>query len=219
MKPKTFIFIIITVSILQFSFHSKTEEKWKLVKSKDGITAYTRNIEGSDIKQVKVKTSFKSNLSALVTLIKNVSTHEAWIYKCFKAETIKTISETEYFYYNESEAPWPISNRDIITHAVITQDKKTKTVTIISTGKPNYLKEITGIVRIKKLKAKWDFVPKNDGTIDLTFFISIDLGGGLPAWVVNMAIADGPFETVSNLRKEAQKEKYQKIKLNFIDEL
>jgi len=219
MKTKPVIYTILTLAILQLSFHPKNTGDWKLVTNKDGIKAYTRIVEGSSVKQVKVTTNFKSNLSPLVSLIKNVNTHKAWIYRCLKAKTINTISETEYYYYNESEAPWPISNRDIVTHAVISQDKETKTVKIISTGKPDYIEEIDGIVRIKDLQAKWYFIPKKDGTIDLTFYMHIDLGGGLPAWLINMAIADGPFETVYNLRKEAQKENNQKIKLSFIEEI
>ena len=219
MKSKTFIFIILTVSILQFSFHTKTDEDWKLVKNKDGITAYTRNVEGSDVKQVKVKTKLKTSLSALVAIVRDVSSHKNWIYRCTKAKKLKNISETEHYYYNESEAPWPVSNRDIITHAFIKQDKNTKIVTITSTGIPNYMGEIDGIVRIKKLKALWTFIPKDNGTVELTFHLLVDLGGGLPAWVVNMAIADGPFETVQNMIKEVQKEKFQKINLSFIEEL
>ncbi len=219
MKSKTFIYIILTISILQLSFHSKTDGDWKLVKNKDGITAYTRNVEGSDIKQVKVKTNLKTKLSALVAIVRDVSSHQKWIYRCLKAKILKDISASEHYYYNESEAPWPISNRDIITHAVIKQDKKTKIVTITSTGIPKYIREIDGIVRIKKLNAHWKFIPKGNGTVDLTFHMLIDLGGNLPAWAVNMAIADGPFETVQNMVEEVQEEKYQKTTFSFIEEL
>lgn len=219
MKTKTFIYIILTVALLQFSFHLKTDDSWKLIKNKDGIKAYTRETESSDIKQVKIKTNLKSTLSALVSIVKDVNSHKNWIYSCKKTKIIKTVSDTEHYYYNESGAPWPVRNRDIITHAVMKQNKITKVVTITSIGFPNYIDEIDGIVRIKKLNAKWKFVPKKNETVDLTFYLLIDLGGGLPAWLVNMAIADGPFETVLNMTKEVQKEKYQKTKLSFIEEL
>ena len=219
MKPKTFLYFIFAVAVFLFSFHTAKCQDWKLVKDKDGIKAYTCEFEDSDIKQVKVETNFKSSLSAAINVFKNADTHTNWMYRCFKAKTIKTISNTEYYYYSESKAPWPISNRDAITHAVIKQDSISKSVRIISTGKPDYLKERDGIVRIRDLHSKWEFTPKENGTIDLTFYMWVDLGGGIPAWIMNLVITDGPFETAQKFIKEVQKEEHRNIKLNYIEEL
>jgi len=219
MKNKSFVYSVFVIAIFQLSFYPKKNENWKLVKNKEGIKAYTREVEGSDIKQVRVYANVKSNLTALVAIVRDVSSHTKWIYRCKTAKNLKTVSETEHYYYNESEAPWPVSNRDIITHAVIKQNKKTKIVKIISIGMPHFIKEIDGIVRIQKLNAQWKFTPKLNGTVDIAFTLLIDLGGALPAWIVNMAIADGPFETVLNMKKEVQKEKYQQTKYSFIEEL
>ncbi|MCF6364983.1 MAG: START domain-containing protein [Bacteroidales bacterium] len=201
------------------SFNLRTNGDWKLVKNKDGIKAYTRKVENSDIKQVKVTANVKSNLTALVAIVRDVSSHTRWIYRCETAINLKTVSETEHYYYNESEASWSVSNRDIITHAVIRQDAKTKIVTISSTGMPNFIRNIDGIVRIQKLNAQWKFTPEPNGTVDIAFTLLIDLGGDLPAWIVNMAIAGGPFETVRNMKTEVQKAKYQNTKYGFIKEL
>ncbi len=219
MKSKTLISVFLIFAIFQLSFQSKTNEGWKLVKDKDGIKAYTCEFEDSEIKQVKVEVNFKSSLSAAISVFKNADTHTNWMYKCFQAKTIKTVSNTEYYYYSESKAPWPISNRDAITCAVIKQDSISKSVRIISTGLPDYLKERDGIVRIRDLHSKWEFTPKENGTIDLTFYMWVDLGGGIPAWIMNLVITDGPFETAQKFIKEVQKEKHQNIKLNYIEEL
>lgn len=192
---------------------------WKLVKDSKGVKAYTRNTENSDIKQVKIITNVRSSLSALVALVRDVESHTQWIYRCKKAKKIKIVSPTEHYYYIESEAPWPVSNRDIITHSKIIQNKKTKKVTIISTGVPDFIGQIEGIVRIKNLNAKWEFTPKNNGTVDVTFYMLIDIGGNLPSWVINLAIEDGPFETVLNMKEIVKKGKYKNAELNFIKEL
>ena len=212
-----FIPIILFVAFLNAGLIKK--EDWNLVKDKEGIKAYTRTVEGSDVKQVKVHTYLKTTLSALVAIVRDVESHTKWIYKCKRAKTLKTVSETDHYYYVESEVPWPISNRDIITHGVITQDKISKKVIITSTGVPDFIGQIDGIVRIKNLNARWEFVPKGNGIVELTFYLLIDLGGELPGWLINLAIADGPFETILNMRKEVQNQKYQNAKLSFIEEL
>ena len=98
-------------------------------------------------------------------------------------------------------------------------NKKSKIVTITSTGVPNFIPPKNDIVRLKKLQAQWKFIPKVNGTVDINFTLLIDLGGDLPSWLVNLAIADGPFETVLNMRKEIMKAKYQNAVYNFIKEL
>jgi len=218
---KNSILILILSLITWFQPENKTKKTgdWKLVINKYGITAYTREVKGSDVKQVRVSAYVKSNLTALVAIVRDVSSHPKWIYRCKTAKILKEVSLQNHYYYNESEAPWPISNRDIITHAVISQDKKTKIVTITSTGVPNFIPPLKDIVRIKKLQAEWKFIPQKKGIIQIKFTMLIDLGGDLPAWIINMAIADGPFETVYNMRKEVIKPKYQNTVYDFIEQL
>lgn len=219
MKLQNYTYLILIIASLQLSFHIKKNEKWKLVKNKNGVKAYTREVENSDIKQVKVITVIKSTLTAPVAIVRDVKSHTKWIYRCKTAKILKTVAENDHYYYNESIAPWPVKNRDIITHAVITQNKKTKIITISSTGMPDFIKKSDGIVRIQKLKAKWQFTPIKGGFVEISFTLLINLGGEIPAWIVNMAIADGPFETVLNMTKEVQKEKYQNAKYSFIEEM
>ncbi len=219
MKSSILILLISLLTFFQPEEKNRKEGDWKLIKNEDGIKAFTREVKSSDVKQVKVTANIRSTLTALVAIVRDVSSHPKWIYRCKTAKILKKNSNTDTYYYNETEAPWPISNRDIITHAVITQDKKTKIVTITSTGVPSYIPPKKDIVRIKKLNAKWIFVPEKNGTVNVTSFLLIDLGGDLPAWLINMAIADGPFETVFNMKKEVVKPRYQNIVYNFIEEL
>ncbi|NOZ34624.1 MAG: START domain-containing protein [Chlorobi bacterium] len=217
---KTGILILLINLFSWFPINEKNIKinEWKLVKDKDGIKAYVREVSGSDVKQVRVTMSVKSTLTAPVAIVRDVSSHPKWIYRCKIAKILKTVSESNHYYYNETEAPWPVSNRDIVTHAVITQDNISKIVTITSTGVPDFIPEKEDIVRIKKLNAQWKFIPKANGIINVDFTLLIDLGGDLPAWLINLAIADGPFETVYNMRKEIVKLKYQNTVFDFIEE-
>lgn len=141
------------------------------------------------------------------------------MYNCVKAKILKPVNDTEYFFYTLSNAPWPINKRDIISHTIIKQDKNTKKVTISAKGATSYLKENKGIVRIKHFNSKWEFYPKTNGTVNITFYLQIDIGGVILAWATNIAIAEGPFQTIQNLISEVKKEKYKNAELSFIEEL
>ncbi len=218
MKTSILILLINLFSWFQINEKNIKTNEWKLVKNQDGIKAYVREVSGSDVKQVRVTMSVKSTLTAPVAIVRDVSSHPKWIYRCKIAKILKTVSESNHYYYNETEAPWPISNRDIVTHAVITQDSITGIVMINSTGIPDFIPEKENIVRIKRLTAQWKFIPKTNGIIDVNFTLLIDLGGDLPSWLINLAIADGPFETVYNMRREVVKPKYQNTVYDFIEE-
>ena len=93
-----------------------------------------------------------------------------------------------------------------------------KKVTITIEGKPKYIPEIPGIVRVKYLKGIWQFTPKKNNTVAILYQVHCEPGGNLPSWLVNSVVVDQPYETLCNLKTYVLKEKYQKKKYSFIKE-
>jgi hypothetical protein len=62
-------------------------------------------------------------------------------------------------------------------------------------------------------------IPSKDGVIQINYQLMVNPGGYVPAWIVNMAAIDGPFETMVHFKEFIVKEKYQKAKVSFIKEL
>jgi len=50
------------------------------------------------------------------------------------------------------------------------------------------------------------------------FELLIDLGGDIPAWLVNMAIDKGPYYTLLNMSKVVKTSRYKDTYLNYIME-
>jgi hypothetical protein len=198
-------------------FPQKTND-WKLSRYEKGVKIYIRNGNRASAKDVLGTTTIKTSLSALVYLVKDSENHYQWIYANKYAKLLKTMSDFEWIYYNESEAPWPVSNRDLITHAKLVQDANTFQITIDSQGVPDYLPEKNGLVRIKKLHSVWVFTPAKYGQVDVRFELEIDLGGNIPVWLINTSIEKGPMHTLQNMAKVLQQEKFKSIKLPYITE-
>jgi len=198
--------------------YAQNNNKWKLTKNKNGIKIYTRHSEHSPIKEVKGVMKLKVSLSSIVSLIKDAKNQHNWIYLNKTAYLLKEPSNFEWYYYNESDAPWPISNRDIVTHAKLKQNPTTYALRIEAKGVPDYIDEKEGIVRIRKLASSWDIVPINDGFVQVTFKLFADLGGSVPAWAINLAIDTGPFNTLSAMSEEIKRDKYKNAKCSFIKE-
>jgi hypothetical protein len=209
---------IFIVFIFKIEVASQKSNEWKLSRYEKGVKIHLRDGKNGGGKEVLGITTIQASLSALVFIVKDSENHYQWIYANKNAKLLKAINNFEWIYYNESKAPWPVSNRDLITHAKMKQDSISLAVTIDSQGLPNYLPAKEGIVRIKKLHSVWVFTPREHGLVDVQFELEIDLGGNIPTWLVNTSIDKGPMHTLQNMALVLQQEKYRKIRLPYIKE-
>jgi hypothetical protein len=214
---KLLINLLFTFLIVSSGFAQKADD-WKLARNQEGVKIYLRSVKGLGTKEVLGLTQVSATLGALVSMVKDPENHHIWIYANKEARFLKIISDFEWIYYNISEAPWPVRNRDLITHAKLEQDPHSYAVRIDSEGWPDYIPAQKNLVRIAKLKSLWVFTPKSNGIIDIRFELSIDLGGDIPAWLVNFAISKGPFNTLLNMAEVVKTDRYRSKVLSYIKE-
>ncbi len=216
-KIKSLLIQVILICILNTSFCFSNND-WHLKKVDKGITVYTRESENSGFEELKAITHLKTSVSSIVALLYDFEAYPAWVYKCGKSGTLKIISEKELIHYQTIMAPWPVDNRDFVVNIKIHQNKKTKVITINSYAMGNYIPVFPGYVRIMKFDGSWVITPQNDGTVEIEYQLLVDPGGYVPAWVVNMVVIEGPFETMTNIKERVFRNKYQKAKIPFIEE-
>ncbi len=209
---------LILITIIPFCVFSQNASGWKLTRNQEGVKIYIRTVEGSRTREVLGLMQMSTNLGPLVSMVKDSENHHLWIYANKSAKLLKVINDFEWIYYNISEAPWPVSNRDLITHAKMKQDKTSGIVRIDSEGWPDYIPVKEDLVRVPKLRSVWEFTPAREGIVDVRFELSIDLGGDIPVWLVNMAIDKGPFNTILNMSKVVKTNKYKNTQLSYIQE-
>jgi START domain len=188
---------------------------WRLHKKNNDLAVYTRKTNKSEFKQIKIVTEANSSLSAVVAILRDKGSFDKWVYACKSSHYLKVISDTETIHYQYSTMPWPLSDRDAIIHTVISQDPKTKVVTINAYGEPDYISAKQGVVRVKFLEAQWKFVPiLNSKKTKIEYILNINPGGELPAWVVNLGITDGPIKTIKKMKELLPK--YESVELSYI---
>lgn len=215
---KNIALILLFVFYLGVTSFSIENDGWQLKKDEKGVTVYTRNAENSAFKELKSVAYVKTSISSIVGLLYDFEKYPEWVYKCGTSGTLKTISEKELIHYQTVIAPWPISNRDFIVNIKIRQDEITKVVSIKSYATGTYIPVFPDYVRIMNFNASWTLTPQKDGTVEIVYQLLVDPAGFVPAWAVNMAIVDGPFETMSKIKERVFKDEYQKTKISFIKE-
>jgi hypothetical protein len=195
---------------------SAQEVDWEFLKDDEGIRVFTRKTEGSPFKEIKVENMMKTDLSSLVSLMKDVDNHKNWTYANKTAEVLERHSEFSWIFYGYSDAPWPVQDRDMAIKASLSQDSVTKIVRNEGICIPDYIPEKDGVVRVPACRSLWTLEPVGADSIRVTLEIKIDMGGNLPAWLVNMVSSKGPYETVRNMEAEVQRPKYRDAELDYI---
>jgi len=217
LKKNPVLLFLLVIFIGTSSFCTINDD-WQLKKVDQGISVYTRNPENSAFKELKAVAYIKTSISSIVALLYDFDDYPEWVYKCGKSSTLKIINENEFIHYQTVLAPWPVDNRDFVIHIKREQNKITKVVTIRSYAIGNYIPAFPGYVRIMNFNASWVITPQKDGTVEIVYQLLVDPAGYVPAWIVNMVILDGPFDTMNNLKDWVFKEKYQKEKIPSIEE-
>ncbi len=159
-----------------------------------------------------------SSLSALVAVLIDTKNHKNWVFMNKKAEVLDKTGPFHWFLYSQSDAPWPATDRDIISETVMEQDSVTKAITVTARAVPEYIDKVQEYVRIPYARAQWRFVPQKNGRVRITFTLKIDVGGSIPIWLMNMVSAKGPYKTLQAFRRELQKKKYREAHLCYIAE-
>jgi hypothetical protein len=60
------------------------------------------------------------------------------------------------------------------------------------------------MVRIPFSEAKWRVTRLNQSSLKIDYTLRVDPGGYVPAWLANMAMAEGPFYSFSKLKEYLQ---------------
>lgn len=192
------IFLIVGNPNKNFNASVEVNFGWELAKNEDGIKVYTRQKEGSKIKEFKAITTVSTKMVVLEMLIEKVSEYPKWQANVTSARILKKVSQNEQYIYYTSDVPWPITDRDIALHWIKTNNNGTITYTLNCT--PDYIEEQDNFLRIKEAKGIWLFVPTDTNNIEITYQFYGDPAGSLPNWIINLFIVDGPFETLKNIK-------------------
>jgi hypothetical protein len=213
---KSICFILFLLPSLRVTDQAGT---WALKTDKNGIQVYTKSVTGSSTDAVKSVCVFNSSLSGMVSLVQDIAAYKKWIFHCATAKNLKTISGSELIYYQETSVPWPASNRDFIGDLKISQNPQTGVITATVENMPDYIPQKSGIVRLKKFSETVIITPKGKNKSELSYEMLMDVGGNIPGWMVNMALTDGPYESLLAMGKLVDTGVYSKARFAFIKEV
>ena len=214
------IFALLAVTLLLcVSSIACADSEWRLRKDKDNIQVYTRNVDGSPFDAVRTVAVMQDvRLSALAALIMDAEACVNWASRCVESYIYQRLSETAAYVYTHSNMPFPLMNRDMLTHAVWSQDASSFTVRIDSEATTGILHEFTGRLRLTQLTLGWMFRPLESGAVEISNEAHINPGSNLPPWITNLMLVNIPYDTMKAFVVEVTKPEYREAVISFVKE-
>ena len=200
---------------LLFSFNiSFAQRNCDLKLEKDNIKIYTCDVVNSRFKAVSASFEIESSLSQLAAMVLDIDHYGAWQYKTLSARILNKVSEREIIYYTEIAAPVLTANRDFVIQLTILQNPHSREMIIDAVSVPGHVLPKKDVIRVTYSKAQWIVKPLSSGSLQVDYYIELDLGGMVPPWMVNLVAHQAPYETFKDLR--AKIENYKGKSVTFI---
>ncbi len=192
--------LLTAIALLSLSTPGYGQPECTLRKEQDGIRVYACDSKLSKLRSIKAVFTINTTLDDLIHVIMDVDNYKNWQYNTINAHVVKMISDTELIYYSEVEAPWPISNRDLVVHLDIQKDITTGSLIVNTNSIPDYIPTKKGIVRVPMSHAQWIVKPISDSLVSVEYTMLIDPGGSVPVWMVNLVVVEAPYKSFRDFK-------------------
>jgi hypothetical protein len=204
MKPRILLIFFISI-IYNLSFTTSLyAQDWKFIKERDGIKIYTRNDTNNPVKSYRGEVDLKTTMDTMRLIIGNIKSFDWWDESISQIKVLEYVPEQSIKYYLVYHVQWPFSDRDLCVQSVVTNDSVTGVRTVMATPLLDVVPEQPDKVRIKNYWQSWTLIPLGNGMIHLTLEGSVDPGGNIPAWLVNMVITDTPLNLIKKVRSKVE---------------
>lgn len=191
------LFAVITVLLFNTP-PVNAQDNWELRRNENGITIYSRRID--KIVELHLLTEFNTTVDDLIAQLENIPNYVNWVYGNKRTGIIKKISDHDIIYFTEAHLPWPIADRDLVVELSVTPATATNPLTIIAKSIQGILPPKPHFIRIPYSVATWHITPIGSNKLKIDYTFSLDPGGSVPAWLVNMTIATGPYKSFLKLK-------------------
>lgn len=177
-------------------------QPWEFKKERDGIKIYTRSEENTSLKSFKGEVDLHTNMENISSVIGRIESFDWWDENIREIKVLGYEKEKFIRYYLIYNVQWPFTDRDLCVEALITNDPMTGKRVIRATPLLGAVPVKPGLVRIKNYWQEWTMQPAGNGMIHLTLEGSVDPGGNIPTWLINLVITDTPLNIMRKVREQ-----------------
>jgi hypothetical protein len=171
--------------LLLVATRAVADDGWKRVDEEHGIVIDARDVPDSSLREVRASIHSPLSPATIAAVVWRYEEHDRFVPRLAHAEVVREVGPDERIVYEQLTLPL-LKDRDVVlrarreTGADGTID--IRTTAIDGEGPP----ATSRFVRVQISEGHWHLAPAAGGT-DVVYDIRTDVGGAVPAWIVNRA--------------------------------
>jgi hypothetical protein len=177
---------------------------WYFVTEAEGVRVYARDRPDNTLPMARGLGEVQADLYTIAAVLADGARHCEWMTHCMHSELITRAGDFDQLFYNQTSAPWPVMNRDLVFR-VLTEYRPRRGEMLIrffATKHPSQPVR-DDFVRMRRLDGFYHLRALGPTRTMVTLEIDADPGGLLPDWLVKMVTRSYPLDTLRNLREQA----------------
>ena len=206
----TLLALAVVLSAVSMTASADDKPKWEKIPKERGVTVWEKKVEGRSLPKFRGVTVMKERMVDIMAVLDDPEGATEWVHNCTENRLIKRTNGLDRILYTLTDAPWPVSDRDVVVDAKVKLNEKKTEVTIAFksvNGSKFNIAEVTDVVRMPRLKGHYKLRILDEKRTRVEYVVDADPGGDLPDWLVSQASRDLPLETLVDLRKQVKKTK------------
>ncbi|MDO8417256.1 MAG: START domain-containing protein [Agitococcus sp.] len=186
---------------------------WRLIKNdtRRSIKAYDkRSDETTGVRSFKLDVVVDGSLETVSRVYFDVDNYTRWFWTVRESKILKKVSDTEFYYYLQHDAPVTLPDRDVIIHAIIEPYTELKGYAAFKLkAVPNFIPPKPPLVRMlaEDMLIRWTPIGVDKTRLEVEGFIHP--GGDVPAWAINAVQRQAPYYTMLGLQRMVQMTQYK----------
>lgn len=190
---------------------TKLGNEWVLVKNDKlrNIKTFAKQEDGKRFRSFKVEASLEGTAETGARVLLDFDNYNKWYWEVQESRLIKKVSATEYYLYLVHRAPFSLPNRDVILHASVEpQTKSKKEITLRVKAVPDFLEQKPPLVRMQAEDMTVTFTPQANNHVLIEAEGYVDPGGNVPTWANNFIQRSAPYSILVGLQRMVIKDEY-----------
>ena len=175
---------------------------WRPVLAKEGIEVSQQPVEGRKVPMFRAVGTVAADPDRVLEVLQDVDQHTRWMPELTESRVVRQ-TEDEIWVYRLQNAPWPVSDRDMVVRSRIQ---------VIDPGKDfridfdavtlDEVPPSRGVIRVSHLHGHYRVQSIAPGRSRGEYEVDVDLGGSLPDWLASQVGRDNPIDTMLGLRAQ-----------------
>ncbi len=201
MRRLSMVFFIVCTALIVLAHSAPAPaQQWKVSKTGEGITAYSRISGESSIHEFKAIAIVDAKLEVVAQVIRDVPNFHKWMAYCKKGEIIQKFDENNMIVHILMDFPM-VNDRDLVVKADTVYDlTKARGLVKLSQIKNTTVPVPPGVVRMPEFSGSYRFEFITREKTGVVFSYRANPGGIIPAFVTNLFSKRLLFDTVRNLK-------------------